>query len=85
MLGSFGNDGAITAMSTPQAFNTPMNIEAESQASKFPSPGHMLKASDAVGSAGGELFVQVAMMHDLGGVEIECLCNNCIHLLWCLV
>ncbi len=70
MLGSFGNDGANTSMSTSQAFNTPMNIKAESQASKYPSPGHMLKASDSVGSAGGELCVQVAMMHDLGGVKI---------------
>ena len=71
MLDSFGNDDAITSMSTPQAFDMPMDSKAESQASEYPTPGHTLEASDAVGIAGGELYVQLAMMHDLGGVEIK--------------
>ncbi|KAL0024660.1 hypothetical protein WJX77_006795 [Trebouxia sp. C0004] len=52
MLNSFGNDGGITSMSTPQAFHMPMDIKAESPASNHQTPGHMLKASDAAGSAG---------------------------------
>ncbi len=76
MLDSFGNDGPITSMSTPQAFDMPMDIKAESQASEYPTPGHTLEASDAVGIAGGELYVQLAMMHDLGGVEVEHLYDN---------
>jgi hypothetical protein len=71
MLNSFGNDGAITSMSTPQAFDMPMDSKAGSQASEYPIPGHMLEASDAVGIVGGELYVQLAMMHDLGGVEVK--------------
>ena len=53
-----------------------MDIKAESQASEYPTPGHTLEASDAVGIAGGELYVQLAMMHDLGGVEVEHLYDN---------
>ncbi|KAL0053504.1 hypothetical protein WJX82_006649 [Trebouxia sp. C0006] len=52
MLNSFGNDGAITSMSTPQAFDMPMDSKAGSQASEYPIPGHMLEASDAVGIVG---------------------------------
>lgn len=57
MLDSFGNDSAITSVSTPQALNMPMDIKAESQASEYPTPGQVLKASDPVSSAGGELCV----------------------------
>ncbi len=76
MLDSFTSDVAITSMSTPQAFNVPMDIKAESQASKYQTPGHMLTASDAIGSAGGELCVQLAMMHALGGIKVKCLLDN---------
>lgn len=75
MLDSFGNDGAITSTSTPQAFNMLLDIKAEFQTVKYPSPGHMLEAS-AVDSAEGKLCVQLAMMHDLSEIKVDCLCNQ---------
>ncbi|KAL0034601.1 hypothetical protein WJX79_010045 [Trebouxia sp. C0005] len=65
MLDSFGNDSAITSVSTPQALNMPMDIKAESQASEYPTPGQVLKASDPVSSAGDAMLQHGMGTNDL--------------------